>query len=55
MNATIYQAPVYREWATYEFKAGNRARGEALWNTARELFESSGASTEVERMKDLPT
>lgn len=54
MNSQIHQAHSYRDWAVYEFKAGNHSEGEDLWEKARDLFEQCGATFEVERMKELP-
>jgi len=44
------QARALFEWAEYELKQGDRAKGEALWQEARELFEKLGMSLLAERM-----
>jgi len=39
-----------RAWAQYEIKNGDREQGLQMWGEARQLFETQGATAEVERM-----
>lgn len=48
------RAHTLRAWAHYELQRGDQARGTALWNEAREIFERIGAGLEAMRMADLP-
>jgi predicted ATPase/class 3 adenylate cyclase len=43
------QARTLREWARHELQRGDRARGEKMWQEARELFAQLGLELEVER------
>jgi class 3 adenylate cyclase/predicted ATPase len=47
------RARTLREWAKFEIRKGNRDKGKALWQEARETFDKLGASLEVERMANL--
>lgn len=49
------RARTLREWARYELERGDRARGEKMWQEARELFVQLGLELEVERMANLPS
>ncbi len=49
------RARTLREWAKYELAHGDKARGAAMWQEARELFARLGVELEVERMTILPT
>ncbi len=49
------RARTLREWAKYELAHGDKARGAAMWQEARELFARLGVELEVERMTSLPT
>lgn len=44
------RARTLREWAQYELHRGNRDKGLALWQEARDIFVELGAKKEVERM-----
>lgn len=44
------RARTLREWAKYEQKHGDKIKGQAMWQEARELFASLEALKEVERM-----
>jgi tetratricopeptide (TPR) repeat protein len=48
------RAQTLRAWAKYELKWGDRARGVAMWNEARDHFARLGAQAEVQRMVNLP-
>jgi class 3 adenylate cyclase/tetratricopeptide (TPR) repeat protein len=48
------RAHTLREWARYELRHGEVARGAAMWQEARETFARLGAELEVARMSDLP-
>jgi predicted ATPase/class 3 adenylate cyclase len=48
------RARTLREWAAYELGAGDKEKGAALWETARDIFAGLGATMEVERMGILP-
>jgi hypothetical protein len=48
------QARTLRAWATHELERGDRARGAAMWQEAREIFSRLGAELEAERMAELP-
>jgi predicted ATPase/class 3 adenylate cyclase len=48
------RARTLRTWARYELQHGDRVRGAALWQEARDLFAHLGADMEVERMRDAP-
>ncbi|RLC79076.1 MAG: hypothetical protein DRJ03_13310 [Chloroflexi bacterium] len=45
------RARTLREWARYEMDEGDLARGEAMWQEARNAFARLGMELEVERMK----
>ncbi len=49
------QGSTLRSWATYELEHGDRARGEEMWNQAREIFTRLGAQHLVEAMASLPS
>jgi tetratricopeptide (TPR) repeat protein len=49
------RARTLREWANYELQRGDRARGAAMWQEARDLFVRLTATFEADRMGDLPT
>ena len=50
----LERARTLREWARYELRQGNREKGAAMWQEAREIFVKLGAQMEVERMDTLP-
>jgi tetratricopeptide (TPR) repeat protein len=49
------RARTLRAWAEYELKRGDRARGAAMWQEAREIFARLGADLEAARMGDAPS
>ena len=49
------RARTLREWATCELGAGDKEKGTALWEQAREVFARLGAVMEVERMGSFPS
>jgi len=49
------RARTLRAWATVELERGDKERGAAMWQEAREVFARLGAELEVERMANLPT
>jgi tetratricopeptide (TPR) repeat protein len=48
------RAWLLRDWAAYELRQGNRARGQAMWQEARGIFEGFGLTAEADQMADLP-
>ncbi len=50
MGAEGERARTLRAWARYELTHGNQARGQMMWQEAREIFEQLGMALEVERM-----
>jgi hypothetical protein len=54
MNTEGELARTLRAWAEYEIKRENRARGETMWQEAKDLFARLGMELEVERMADKP-
>jgi tetratricopeptide (TPR) repeat protein len=48
-------AKTLRAWARHELEAGDPARGQQMWQQAREAFIHLGAVLEAERMAQLPT
>jgi len=50
MSAAGERARTMRAWASYELTHGERGKGLALWQEAREIFERLGMALEVERM-----
>jgi tetratricopeptide (TPR) repeat protein len=44
------RARTLRRWAVYALKQGDRSRGQAMWQEARETFARLGLDLEVERM-----
>jgi class 3 adenylate cyclase/tetratricopeptide (TPR) repeat protein len=44
-----------RAWAEYEMRQGDKVRGEAMWQEARETFARLGAESCVEQMANLPS
>jgi tetratricopeptide (TPR) repeat protein len=48
------QARTLREWARCELLRGDRERGAAMWEEARQIFGRLGATVEYERMASLP-
>jgi len=46
------RARTLREWASYEFRNGDRGKGKTMWAEARDIFAKLGAKMEVERMED---
>jgi serine/threonine protein kinase/tetratricopeptide (TPR) repeat protein len=53
MDAEAERARSLREWARYEWEQGDRERGRALWQQAREIFTRLSMRLEVERMANL--
>jgi tetratricopeptide (TPR) repeat protein len=54
MGAEGERARTLRAWASYELAHGERDKGAALWQEAREIFEGLGMTLEVERMEGKP-
>lgn len=50
MGMSYERARNLRIWAQYELKKGDRNTGLERWKSARDMFESQGATAEVERM-----
>lgn len=48
------RARTLREWARYEFNAGNRDRAAQMWQEAKDIFSRLGADMEVQRMEKFP-
>jgi class 3 adenylate cyclase/tetratricopeptide (TPR) repeat protein len=48
------RARTLREWARYELRHGDKAKGQAMWRESREIFERLGAVREAGRMENLP-
>jgi hypothetical protein len=48
------RARTLSEWARYKFKSGDREKGTAMWQEARDIYATLGAQLEVERMNTLP-
>jgi tetratricopeptide (TPR) repeat protein len=48
------RARTLSEWSRYKFKLGDREKGIALWQEARDIYVTLGAHFEVERMNTLP-
>lgn len=50
----VERARTLRAWATSEFEKGDREKGEALWQEAKDIFVELGVHLEVQRMARLP-
>ncbi len=53
-DVEIEQARTLREWARELLLEGDRERGAAMWEEARQIFDRLGAALEYERMAQLP-
>jgi predicted ATPase len=53
-NIDMERARTLREWARYELRKGDKEKGAAMWQEARDIFANIGAQLEVDRMKELP-
>lgn len=54
MGAEGELAQTWRAWATSLIESGDRARGKAIWQKARDLFERLGMDLQVESMAQPP-
>lgn len=54
IGAEVDRACVWREWAKYELKQGDRERGRAMWHAAWETFTRLHMEAEVTRMGAAP-
>jgi tetratricopeptide (TPR) repeat protein len=50
----VEQARTLRAWAEYESAHGDKTKGLAMWQQAKEIFARIGAAMEVERMAGRP-
>lgn len=53
-GATVEQARTLRAWAAFELRSGDRGRGLALYQQARELFLALGLQHELARTPEEP-
>ncbi|MBN1954491.1 MAG: tetratricopeptide repeat protein [Anaerolineae bacterium] len=48
------RARTLREWAQFELEGGDRRKGQAMWQAAKEIFACLEMELEVERMGEVP-